>query len=246
MTGIKKPTGQLAPPDPPEPDPALEELKEMRDDLSTKIDSMEKAMESMRNALEKSLKTVESDIRVLKEENVKNVEKIKMLIARVEDLERKEKEKDVIITGLKIRPKSYASATRQTEEPTTEDTKSIEEQVIDYLDSKGIDNINYCQLLPKRKDARDVKITFTNVKFNHEARQKAEGNDGVYEREPDEAECKYRMEGTTTEKGKKNCEYLEQRLQDIHYTPRRRKWKTHSNRKDGRPGKNTNERHNNL
>ena len=97
--------------------------------------------------------------------------KIAALESRVDEMEQYSRLNNIIVAGLVTKPRSYArAAAANAEEPTEEDIESIEQQVITFMDSKGI-NINSgdleaCHPLPKRekKACPDIILRFVNRK----------------------------------------------------------------------------------
>lgn len=116
------------------------------------------------------------DIKILRFQNEEKDKRLAYLEGRVADLEQYTRLNDVIVTGLQIRPRSYARAvTRTTQEPPDDqDVKSTEEQVATFLESKGIQldhsSIEACHPLPRRSatDRQAVIIRFVNRKHKAE------------------------------------------------------------------------------
>lgn len=77
---------------------------------------------------------------------------------------------DVVVTGIKIRPRSYARAVAEPSgEPSDLETSSVEQQVAAYLQGKGIEldleHIEACHPLPTRTGRPPAIIMrFTNRK----------------------------------------------------------------------------------
>ena len=119
------------------------------------------------------MKDFMNEIRHLKEQSVKKDEVIKSLTNRVEELEQNGKINDVIVTGLKIKPRNYATAVKS-DDSSEEEIKSVETQVTEFLEKRNIKmnpgNVDTCYLLPKKagseKDnkTRAVVLSFTNKK----------------------------------------------------------------------------------
>lgn len=108
-------------------------------------------------------------LRVLNEEKDKH---ISYLENRVAGLEQYTRINDVVITGLKIKPWSYARVVKTDNggEPGELKADSMEHQVADFLQSKGIkldcNNIEACHPLPRRNtsDTLAVILRFMNRK----------------------------------------------------------------------------------
>ncbi|KAL7382808.1 hypothetical protein ABVT39_027930 [Epinephelus coioides] len=103
------------------------------------------------------------EIKELKRQNAEKDRKISMLEGRVADLEQYSRMNDLIISGLDIKPRSYARAASREGEVTEADQDSLEQQVIVFLDSKGItldrNDIKACHPLPRRdKNVKPIII----------------------------------------------------------------------------------------
>ncbi|KAF3841553.1 hypothetical protein F7725_007415 [Dissostichus mawsoni] len=89
---------------------------------------------------------------------------LEYLESRLEDLEQYTRINDVIITGLKVRPRHMPGLWALTPggEPGELDDNSTEQQVAAFLQSKGIqldcNNIEACHPLPRRKDSDNPAI----------------------------------------------------------------------------------------
>ncbi|KAL3988971.1 hypothetical protein ACER0C_013289 [Sarotherodon galilaeus] len=120
---------------------------------------------------QKYILDIVKEIRSLHNQNAEKEKWIVYLESRVTDLEQYTRIKDVIIMGLKIKPRSYARAViaDSKEQHGELDACSAEQQVAGFLQSKGIDldsnNIKACHLLP-RKNVSDkpAVIRFVNRK----------------------------------------------------------------------------------
>ena len=78
----------------------------------------------------------------------------------MEELDQQGKLNDVIVTGLIIKPPTYAAAVaagNSAHEPGESEMKSVEKQVSEFLNGKGIEvnfgNVEVCYLLPRRKES---------------------------------------------------------------------------------------------
>ncbi|KAF3841552.1 hypothetical protein F7725_007414 [Dissostichus mawsoni] len=104
------------------------------------------------------------EVKILRIQNAEKDKRLEYLESRLEDLEQYTRINDVIITGLKVRPRSYARAvgTDAGGEPGELDDSSTEQQVAAFLQSKGIqldcNNIEACHPLPRRKDSDNPAI----------------------------------------------------------------------------------------
>ncbi|XP_057698009.1 signal-transducing adaptor protein 2-like isoform X2 [Corythoichthys intestinalis] len=108
----------------------------------------------------------------VKQLHIQNVEKdrrITQLERRVDELEQSARKNDVVITGTKIRPHTYAPAVATDDgEPSQQEENSVEQQVASYLRSKGItwdlEHIEACHSLPMRNDRPPAIIMRLSVK----------------------------------------------------------------------------------
>lgn len=117
---------------------------------------------------------IKKSLDFLAEECIQNAEKEKRLVFlenRVAELEQYTRINDVVVTGLPVKPRTYARAVSGPAggEPDELDIRSTEE-VSAFLESKGIEldcnNIEACHLLP-RKSATDkpvIILKFVNRK----------------------------------------------------------------------------------
>ncbi|KAK7881533.1 hypothetical protein WMY93_029942 [Mugilogobius chulae] len=126
---------------------------------------------AIKNQQQQLLRLME-EVKQLRLQNAEKDKKIAELERRVEDLEQYSRINDVVVTGLKIKPRSYAKAVAANNggEPEEADMLSVEQQVAAFLESKGIsldlDYIEACHPLPRRKenDPPAVIMRFTNRK----------------------------------------------------------------------------------
>lgn len=114
-------------------------------------------------------------LKSLRVKNDNNERKISHLENWVAELEQYTRMNDIIITGLKIKPRTYARAvtTNNGEEPGELDVSSTEQQVATFLRSRGIemdcDNIEACHPLPRRNlSDQPAVIRFANRKHKRE------------------------------------------------------------------------------
>ncbi|KAI9525221.1 hypothetical protein NQZ68_009901 [Dissostichus eleginoides] len=112
-------------------------------------------------------------VKEVKDLRIQNAEKDKRrtyLESRVEDLEQYTRMNNVIVTGLNIKPRSYARAltVNNRGEPGELDVSSTEQQVAAFLQSKGIklgcENIEACHPLPRSNAGNKpaILIRFVN------------------------------------------------------------------------------------
>lgn len=113
----------------------------------------------------------------LRQANKQKDEIIRRLESRVEDLEQYSRMNNIIMTGLKIKPRSFASAVTGTGEggvPSEEDTHSAEQQVVSFLQGRGVhldpEDLEACHALPSRhREAKPtIILRFANRKRKNE------------------------------------------------------------------------------
>ena len=97
-----------------------------------------------------------NQIKLLKTTNKAQEEKIISLEEQVSDLEQYSRMNDVIVSGLKIRPRSFLQAVKGVgSEDSIEHEESTEDQVMSFLRTKDIlvdkNSVEACHLLPAKK-----------------------------------------------------------------------------------------------
>lgn len=141
------------------------------DDLKKSIDELVAEVSVVKKQQTEILKLV-ADVKELRLANEEKDKRISQLEKTVADLEQYTRINDVIITGLQIKPRSYAAALSTNENggmPSEQDVSSTEQQVFAFMQSKGIlldsDSIEACHPLPKRVDGKQsVIMKFVNRK----------------------------------------------------------------------------------
>lgn len=112
------------------------------------------------------------EVKALHFQNAEKEKRITHLENRVADLEQYTRMNDVIVTGLQVKPRSYARVVNNNSggEHDELDMRSREEQVAAFLESKGIhldtDNMEACHPLSRRSatDKPAVILRFINRK----------------------------------------------------------------------------------
>lgn len=145
------------------------------DELRKALESLNEDVADIRKDQKKILELFE-EVKKLRKENQEKDRMIVELEKRVDDLEQYTRMNDVIITGLQIKPRSYANAVSNENngEPGEEETRSTERQVSSFLHQQGItldvDELEACHPLPRRRreDKPAVIIRFTNRKHKTE------------------------------------------------------------------------------
>lgn len=148
---------------------------EEAEELKKSLDSLTEQVRVLSDGQKKILDLTE-EIKQLRLENTQKDNRINELEKRLDDLEQYSRMNDVIITGLKVKPRSYARAVAGSNnggEPTEEEVSSTEHQVVTFFREKGInvntENIEACHLLPKRRniDVSTVILRFDNRKYKN-------------------------------------------------------------------------------
>ena len=146
----------------------IEELKKALERIS-----LDMAIMSKQQTVLMGLMGLMEEIKQLKTEHLEKDKKIATLESRVVEMEQYSRLNNIIISGLVTKPRSYARAAAlavEGGEPTEEDTDSIEQQVITYMETKGInidsEDLEACHPLPKRdkKTCPDIILRFVNRK----------------------------------------------------------------------------------
>lgn len=110
------------------------------------------------------------EVKQLRLRNAEKDQRIEDLERRVDELEQYSRVNDVVITGIKIRPRSYACAVAADNgELSDQEIQSVEQQVASYLQSRGIETdleyIEACHPLPTKNGRPPAVIMrFTNRK----------------------------------------------------------------------------------
>lgn len=142
-------------------------------DIKKSLESLIGQVSALSEGQEKILALTE-EIKQLRIENAEKDKRITELERKVDDLEQYTRVNDVIVTGLNIKPRSYARAVAEENnggEPVEEEMLSTEQQVVAFLQAKGItlnaDNIEACHPLPRRRkeDKPALILRFANRKY---------------------------------------------------------------------------------
>ena len=129
---------------------AAEEVEDINKSLDFLAEDISAVRLQQRNILD-----LVKEVKDLRIQNAEKDKRITYLESRVEDLEQYTRMNNVIITGLNIKPRSYARAVSVNNrgEPGELDVSSTEQQVAAFLQSKGIElgceNIEACHPLPR-------------------------------------------------------------------------------------------------
>lgn len=141
------------------------DLDEIKKSLSALTAEMQKISTQQQTLME-----LTREVKELKRENDDKNKKIMALENRLADLEQYTRLNDLIITGLEVRPRTYARAAAENREPNDEDLVSVEQQVVQFMQSKGISldsgDIEACHPLPRKNKLQKpaVILRFVNRK----------------------------------------------------------------------------------
>lgn len=151
----------------------MEELRRSNEELRKSVEFMTHQMEAM-TSKQDTLMGMMNEIKELKKNNEEKDAIIMQLRSRLCDLEQYTRMNDVIVTGLPTRPSSFAAAVRskvQGSGPIDQDLDSVEQQVVKFLQGKGIsineENIEACHHFPQKDKSKPATIImrFANRKF---------------------------------------------------------------------------------
>lgn len=138
----------------PKKSPTPEEFEEIK----IALDSLNGSVNAVKAQQDQLLKLLQEEVKQLRLQNTEKDRRIGELERRVDDLEQYTRINDVIITGIKIKPRSYARAVAgdnsSAGETSEQEALSVEQQVTAFLESKGIEmdmnDIEACHPLPTR------------------------------------------------------------------------------------------------
>ena len=160
----------------PKPQQELAGISETLDFIKSQLLQLDR-LEKL-DGMEIQMSDLLREFQNLKKENAKKDQQIKSLTIRLEELEQAERINDLIITGIKIKPPSYAKVLRTENDgdlTNVEESHSVETQVAEILHRLKIkfntENVDYCYLLPKKNTEgaqvnrpRAVLLRFTGKK----------------------------------------------------------------------------------
>ncbi|CAM4712764.1 unnamed protein product [Leuciscus chuanchicus] len=141
----------------PRKTPSMEDME----DIKKSLDFLGEEITAVRTQ-QKGILELFEEVKALRIGNAEKDQKIQRLEERVADLEQHTRMNDIVVTGLPIKPRSYAHAARaENREMEEQDNTPVEQQVATFLQTKGIDldisNIEACQYIP-RKNVKDKPI----------------------------------------------------------------------------------------
>lgn len=135
-------------------------------DLKESIDSLAEDVSAVKTQQTQLLELLE-EVKQLRLQNQEKSRRITELERRVDDLEQYSRINDVIISGIQIKPRSYARAVVGDDgEPGEQETRSVEQQVAADLQSRGIEldleHIEACHPLRQNSDKSIIIMRFAN------------------------------------------------------------------------------------
>ena len=144
----------------------MAELREAMDFMSAKMEKVSTQQDTLMGLM--------TEVQRLKEQNIEKDKKIVALENRLSDIEQYTRMNDLIISGMKTRHKTYARVVSKEgagSEPTQAETESLEQQVVGFLEGKGIavatSDIEACHTLPSKTNTSAppaIIIRFSNRK----------------------------------------------------------------------------------
>ncbi|KAI3371622.1 hypothetical protein L3Q82_024189 [Scortum barcoo] len=150
--------------------------REEIEDIKKSLDFLGEEVSTVRLQQKNILVDLVEEVKALRLQNIEKEKRISFLENRVADLEQYTRMNDIIVTGLQIKPQSYARAVTggDGEEQSEENANHVEHQVTAFLHSKGIEvnnsNIEACHPLPQRNNTAKpaIIIRFANRKHKTE------------------------------------------------------------------------------
>ena len=147
----------------------MEDVEEMKTALNFLTEEMTTVTKQQKTIME-----LVAEVKALGLEIKEKDKTIAQLEKRVDDLEQYTRQNDIIVSGLEIRPRSYAGAVSRSQgaEPNEEDLSSVEDQVTTFLTSKGIlidkRNIEACHpLSSKNKNDKPTAVIMRFANRKH-------------------------------------------------------------------------------
>ena len=131
--------------------------------IADEVDDIKKSLNFLAEEISAVRLELVEEVKSLRIQNAEKEKRLVFLENRVAELEQYTRINDVVVTGLPVKPRTYARAVSGPAggEPDELDVRSTEEQVSAFLESKGIEldcnNIEACHLLP-RKSATDKPV----------------------------------------------------------------------------------------
>lgn len=140
------------------PKKIADEVEDIKISLNTLIHEVTAVKDQQAQLL-----TLLEEVKQLRCLNAEKERRIVELESRVNELEQHSRMNDVVITGLMIKPRSYARAVvSDAGQPSESETQSVEQQVASFLRSKGIEmdleHIEACHQIPTRGSRKPMVI----------------------------------------------------------------------------------------
>ena len=142
------------------------------DELKKTLEFLAEEISAVKQQQKGILELVE-EVKALRIQNAEKDRRLVELESRVAELEQYSRINDVIVTGLRIKPRSYALAvtTDNGGQTSEQDDRSAEQQVAAFLHSKGIEvdlnNVEACHPLPRRNDSNTPAVIMRFVNRKH-------------------------------------------------------------------------------
>ena len=151
--------------------------------LSKDLEEIKRSLNSMGQEMIKICKQQSNliqlldEVRELKEQLIQRDKRIEILEQRIDDMEQRSLARDVVITGLDVKHRSYARVTaglNEGAEAPTEELQTLEQQLLDFIKGKSItlekENVSTCYTFPKKdpKSKPTIVIEFVNFKLKME------------------------------------------------------------------------------
>lgn len=139
----------------------MEEVDDLKD-IKSSLNFLAEEVTTIRTQ-QKTILELVNEVKILKTLLDEKNKRITHLENKVEDLEQYTRRNDVIVTGLKIQPRSYAHAvSSDRDRETDQDATTMEQQVAVFLRSKGIEmdcnKIEACHPLPRRRNVGNTAV----------------------------------------------------------------------------------------
>ncbi|KAM3613048.1 uncharacterized protein V6R79_019378 [Siganus canaliculatus] len=144
------------------------------DEIKKSLDFLSEELSAVR-VQQKSILELVEEVKTLRIQNAEKDKRLAYLEGRVADLEQYTRMNEVIITGLRVKPRSYARAVNGDNGTENDDLEmnTTEQQVVAFLQDKGIKvdsgNIEACHPLPRRKSSETSAIIMRLVNRKHKS-----------------------------------------------------------------------------
>lgn len=161
---------------PPKKATSYPQMEDDMDDIRKSLNFLTEEMAKVTAQLAVLTELV-TEVKVLKQLINEKDKTINELEKRIDNLEQYTRMEDIIITGLSVKPRSYAKAAAEgrnvTEDAGAEELFSLERQVLQFLAEKNIhvdaNKISACHTLPRKdKDKPAIIMRFVNRKTKTE------------------------------------------------------------------------------